>query len=47
MEPEPDDHLGYELGSELIRVSEPNVQPGRDDNQTEWQVLFWHFQYRS
>ena len=45
VEPEPDDHLGFELGSGSIRVSEPDMEPGRDDDQNEWQVLFWHLQY--
>ena len=35
-EPEPDDHLGYELGSELMWVSGPDVEPGQDDDQNEW-----------
>ena len=45
VEPEPDDHLGYELGSGSMWVSEPNVEPGRDDDKNEWQVLFWHLHY--
>ena len=36
VEPEPDDHLGYELGSGLIWVFETDVEPGRDGDQNEW-----------
>ena len=42
VEPEPDDHLGYELRSGSMWVSEPDMEPGQDDDQNEWQVLFWH-----
>ena len=32
VDPEPDDHLGYELGSESMWVSEPDVEPGQNDD---------------
>ena len=36
VEPEPDDHLGCELGSGLMWVSEPDVEPGWDESK--WMV---------